>query len=157
MADTKNVFVSHIHEDDDGLVKLKDLLKSNGMTIRDYSIRSDNPNNAHSEDYIKQKILAPRIQQCSTLVVYLTPDTNNSEWVDWEIEYAHKSEKRIVGVYAHGKSGCQIPEALDKYADAVVGWTGNNIINAINGHIDGWQNPDGTPRPPRQIERYSCG
>ena len=157
MADTKNVFVSHIHEDDDGLVKLKDLLKSNGMTIRDYSISSDNPNNAHSEDYIKQEILAPRIQQCSTLLVYLTPDTNNSEYVDWEIEYAHKSEKRIVGVYADGESGCEIPEALDKYADAVVGWTGNNIIDAINGHIDGWQNPDGTDRPPRQIKRYSCG
>ena len=29
MADeTKNVFVSHVHEDDDGLAKLKDLLNS---------------------------------------------------------------------------------------------------------------------------------
>ena len=44
--DTKNVFVSHVHEDDAGLGKLKDLLKANGMTIRDYSISSDNPNNA---------------------------------------------------------------------------------------------------------------
>ena len=44
MADeTKNVFISHIHEDDAGLGKLKDLLKSKGMTIRDYSIHSDNP------------------------------------------------------------------------------------------------------------------
>lgn len=157
MADTKNVFVSHIHEDDDGLIKLKDLLVSNGMKIRDYSISSDNPNNAHSEDYIKQKILDPRIQQCSTLLVYLTPDTNKSEYVDWEIEYAHKSEKRIVGVYADCESGCEIPEALDKYTDAVVGWTGNNIIDAINGHIDGWQNPNGTDCPPLQIKRYSCG
>ena len=39
--DTKNVFVSHIEEDDAGLVKLKDLLEDNGMTIRDYSISSD--------------------------------------------------------------------------------------------------------------------
>ena len=48
--ETKNVFVSHVHEDDDGLGKLKDLLKANGMTIRDYSISSDNPNRAHSEE-----------------------------------------------------------------------------------------------------------
>ena len=36
MADeTKNLFISHIHEDDEGLGKLKNLLKSKGMTTRD--------------------------------------------------------------------------------------------------------------------------
>ena len=43
------------------------------MAIRDYSIRSDNPNNAHSEDYIKYQILAPRIRQSGVLVVYISP------------------------------------------------------------------------------------
>ena len=71
--ETKNIFISHIHEDDEGLGKFKGLLKDNGMTIRDYSINADNPNNAHSEDYIKSQILAPRIQQSSTLVVYISP------------------------------------------------------------------------------------
>ena len=91
MADeTKNIFISHIHEDDEGLGKLKSLLKDNGMTTRDYSINADNPNNAHSEDYIKSDILAPRIRQSSTLAVYISPETKGSQWVDWEIEYAHK-------------------------------------------------------------------
>ena len=76
MADeTKNIFISHIHEDDEGLGKLKSLLKDNGMTTRDYSINADNPNNAHSEDYIKSDILAPRIRQSSTLAVYISPET----------------------------------------------------------------------------------
>ena len=117
----------------------------------------DNPNNAKSVDYIKSEILAPRIQQSSTLVVYISPETKNSEYVDWEIEYAQKNDKRIIGVWAQGENGCEVPEALDKYADAVVGWTGNNIIDAINGKIDGWNNPDGTPCTPRDIKRYSCG
>lgn len=158
MADeTKNIFISHIHEDDKGLGKLKSLLKDNGMTTRDYSINADNPNKAHSEDYIKSDILAPRIRQSSTLAVYISPETKGSQWVDWEIEYAHKQDKRIVGVWAHGEAGCEVPEALNNYADAVVGWTGNRIIDAINGKIDGWENPDGTKREPRSIERYSCG
>ena len=158
MADeTKNIFISHIHEDDKGLGKLKSLLKDNGMTTRDYSINADNPNNAHSEDYIKSDILAPRIRQSSTLAVYISPETKGSQWVDWEIEYAHKQDKRIVGVWAHGEAGCEVPEALKNYADAVVGWTGNRIVDAINGKIDGWENPDGTKREPRSIERYSCG
>ena len=158
MADeTKNVFISHVHEDDAGLGKLKDLLKSKGMTIRDYSIRSDNPNNAKSEDYIKSEILSPRIQQCGTLAVYISPETKDSDYVNWEIEYAHREDKRIVGIWADGESGCGLPEALKKYADAVVGWTGNRIIDAINGKIDGWENLDGSQYPPREIRRYSCG
>ena len=153
---TKNVFISHVHEDDPGLAKLKSLLASKGMTIRDYSISSDNPNNAKSGSYIKSEILAPRIQQCSTVVVYISPETKDSDYVDWEIEYAHKKDKRIVGVWAEGEKGCELPEALDKYADAVVGWTGDRIIDAIEGKIDGSENPDGSQWPNRKIRRYNC-
>lgn len=154
--DTKNVFISHIHEDDEGLGKLKDLLRSHGMTIRDYSITSDNPNNAHSEEYIKYSILAPRIRQSSTLVVYITPDTKDSTYVNWEIEYAVRLGKRIVGVWAYGEKGCEVPDALNDYADAVVGWTGDRIIDAINGKIGEWQNPDGSQNAPRSIVRFDC-
>ena len=157
MADkTKNIFISHIHEDDEGLGKLKSLLKDNGMTVRDYSINADNPNNAHSEKYIKSQILAPRILQSSTLVVYISPETKDSEYVNWEIEYAQKQDKRIVGVWAHGENECEVPEALQNYADAVVGWTGNRIIDAINGKINNWEHADGTQRATQDIKRYSC-
>jgi len=157
MADEmKNIFISHIHEDDEGLGKLKDLLKNNGMTIRDYSINADNPNNAHSEEYIKSEILTPRIQQSGALVVYISPETKDSDYVNWEIEYAHKQNKRIVGIWAYGEKGCEVPKALDDYADAVVGWKGSSIVDAIKGKINSWNNPDGTPSTPRDIERYSC-
>lgn len=158
MAEEKrNVFISHVHEDDDGLAKLKSLLNDNGMVISDYSISSDNPNNAHSEEYIKSQILAPRIQQSSVVVVYISPETKDSEYVNWEIEYAQKLDnKRIIGVWAQGENGCEVPDALKDYGDAVVGWTGNRIIDAINGKIDDWENPDGTPPTPRQITRYGC-
>ena len=39
----KNVFISHIHEDDEGLTKVKDLVANQGMQIRDSSITSDKP------------------------------------------------------------------------------------------------------------------
>lgn len=148
--------MSHIHEDDPGLAKLKSLLGTNGMTIHDFSINSANPNNAESDAYIKSQILAPRIRQCSTVVVYVSPETKDSAYVDWEIRCAQRYDKRIVGVWADGEAGCELPEALQAYADAVVGWTGNRIIDAINGQIDGWQNPDGSKVSKRDIERYSC-
>lgn len=119
--DKKNVFISHIHEDDAGLTKLKDLLKKNGMDIRDASINSSSPNDAKSPEYIKSGILAPQINWASTLIVYLTPETKNSKWVSWEIEYAQKQGKRIIGVWAHGHNECEIPDALNDYAHAIVG------------------------------------
>ena len=153
---TRNVFISHIHEDDDGLRKLKDLLVSNGMKARDYSIKADNPNNAHSERYIKYSILGPRIRQAGTLVVYISPGTKNSPWVNWEIEHAQQHDKRIVGVWEHGKSGCEVPDSLTKYADAVVGWRGNRIVDAIEDRLNDWEGPDGTRRPMQTIPRYTC-
>ncbi len=153
---TKNVFISHVHEDDDGLGKLKQLLDKNGLTIRDYSINSDNPNKAKSEDYIKSEILAPRIQNCGTMIVYISGQTKESHYVNWEIEYAQKEGKRIVGVWALGEKGCEVPEALADYADAVVGWNGDNIIDAITGKINGWTLPDGSSCEKRDIKRYSC-
>ena len=156
MSQTRNVFISHIHEDDAGLAKLKGLLESKGMTVRDYSINADNPNNAHSENYIKSQILAPRIRQCSTLLVYVSPETKDSVYVDWEIEYAAREDKTIVGVWAHGAAECEVPEALADYADAVVGWRGDRIIDAIDGKIQGWEGPSGGSVASRPIARHSC-
>jgi hypothetical protein len=153
----KNVFISHIHEDDEGLAKLRTLLAGKGLAIRDASIRSDNPNNAHSEQYIKSEILAPRIKWAGTLLVYVTPETKNSDYVNWEIEYARRLGKRIVGVWGHGATRGDLPEALDKYADTVVGWNGDRIIDAIGGRLDDqWEAPTGGPPASRPIARHRC-
>ena len=153
---TRNIFISHVHEDDDGLGKLKELLGNKGFDIRDGSINAEKPNNASDPNYIKSEILAPRIQWAGAMIVYISPQTRNSEWVDWEIEYAQKIGKRVVGVWAHGAAECDVPEALDKYADAVVGWNGDRIIDAINGKVNDWQTSTGEMRAERPIRRYSC-
>jgi len=156
-SEKRNVFVSHIHKDDAGLDGFTNLLKQNGMDVRNYSITSDKENNAKDPDYIKYQILAPRIDACSTLVVYLTPDTKKSEWVNWEIDYAFKKDKTIVGVWERGSLGCDIPESLKNYYDAIVGWNSENIISAINGEYLGASNADGTPMNQQTpIKRHPC-
>jgi hypothetical protein len=155
--DTFNVFISHVHEDDAGLQKLKDLLAGKDLQIRDASIHAGKENAAKSPDYIKSEILAPQINGAGVFLAYITPKTKGSAWVDWEIEYAAKQGKRIVGVWAHGDRGCEAPDALKTYADAVVGWNGDRIIDAINGKINDWENPDGSEPVLRPIKRYSCG
>ncbi len=157
MPKTKNVFVSHIHSDDAGLPDLMNMLKKNGMKARNYSITSDNKNNAKSPDYIKHTILGPRIKACSVLVVYITPETKASNWVNWEIESAYKQGKTIVGVWNWGSKGCEVPEALEEFHNAIVGWNGNNIVDAINENLKGRHSPDGVPvTTPIPITRHPC-
>jgi len=153
----KNILISHIHEDDEGLTPLKDLLKEGGMKARDYSIRSDNPNNAKFPDYIKTEILRPRIEWAGCLVVYISPETKDSDFVEWEIEEAARQGKRIVGVWERGAGGCEMPEALDQYGDACVGWISGKIVDAISGNRNDFEGPDGTPSPERAIKRHPCG
>ena len=134
MADEiRNIFISHIHEDDEGIPRLKALLAQHGMVCRNGSITTGKFNSASNEDYIKYQTLAPRIKWASVLAVYISPETKDSDWVNWEIEYAHKQGKRIVRIWEWGQKDCEPPEALKRYGDAIVGWNGESIIDAING------------------------
>ena len=154
--DTRNVFISHIHENDEGLIGLKDLTARHGLNCRDASITKGKFNEAQNEEYIKYQILAPRINWSSVLVVYISPEAKNSDFVNWEIEYAHRQGKRIVGVWERGAKDCEMPDALDRYADAVVGWNGESIVDAINSDSNDWYQPNGSQHDYREIKRYSC-
>ncbi len=154
--DIRNVFISHVHEDDEGLLRLKDLVARHGMICRDGSITTGKFNRASNEEYIKYGILKPRIEWASVLVVYISPETKDSDWVNWEIECAHREGKRIVGVWEWGAKGCEIPEALKQYHDAIVGWNGESIIDAIKGTSHKSYTQDGLELGYRSIPRHSC-
>jgi MTH538 TIR-like domain (DUF1863) len=151
-----NIFIPHIHEDDGQIEAMKSLLRERGFEVRDSSIDSSNPNNATNISYIRREILAPAIDWSSVVVVLISPETRNSEHVDWEIRYAQEHEKRIVGVYTYGSAECDMPEALQDYAEAVVGWNGDRIVSAICGGINDWETPDGDRVPERSIPRIRC-
>ena len=152
----KNVFISHVHEDDGGLADLKELIAKGGLSVRDSSINSSKPNQAKDPDYIKSQVLAPQIQWASTVLVYVTPQTKESAWVDWEIKYAEKLGKRIVGIYARGANECDVPDALEKYADDVRGWQSEGVVDAIKGKTNEWHLLSGELRGPRPIKRFGC-
>jgi MTH538 TIR-like domain (DUF1863) len=156
MSDIKNVFISHIHEDDQLVADMKSLLAERGSTLRNASITKDRPNHARDEDYIKSSILAPGIEWAGTLVVIISPQTRDHWWVDWEIEYAKRLGRRIVGVWAHGDAECDVPDALKRYGDAVVGWQADRIHDAICGRINDWETSSGERVPAREIAHHNC-
>jgi hypothetical protein len=154
--DIKSVFISHVHEDDNLLQGLKDLLEKNGYAIRDGSIDSSKPNEAQSPDYIMSGILAPRIRWAGTMIVLVSPKTKDSEWVEREIEYAKRLGKRIVGVWAQGAQDADVPKSLDAYADAMVGWQADRVMDAVTGKLNNWYSSDGQERTARAIQHHGC-
>lgn len=155
-SDERCVFVSHIHEDDSRLKPLKDLIAKEGITCRDYSINSDKPNRAKAPEYIKSQILAPRIKRCSTMIVLISPETKNSDYVDWEIRYAMNNGIRVVGVWDYDASGCDMPQALVDFNSAVVGWRSERIVDALNGKFDGMELPNGRDMPSLPMYHHNC-
>ncbi len=156
MSRTKNVFISHVSEDDSVVGDLKSLLKNRGYILKDSSIVKSKPNQAKSDEYIKSGILAPRIKWAGSMIVLVSPDTHHSKWVNWEIEHAQKSNTRIIGVWANGAKEADLPKNLELYADAMVGWNAKSVVGAINGRINNWSDSDGKLLDRRNIPLYSC-
>lgn len=152
----KKIFVSHIHEDDAEVGNLVKLLADHGHWVTDSSVTNDEPNRAKDKDYIRYQVLAPRIDEADVLTVLVSPGMRDSEHVDWEIEYAQKQEKRIVGVWAQNGSEEDLPDALKDYADAVVGWQAERIYEAIDGDINNWETSKGELRNTQDINRHNC-
>lgn len=150
-----NLFVSHYGGDEDKIEPLKELLRNKGYVIRDDSVKESEPNNASAPDYIKSQILGPRIKWAGCIVVLIGPKTASREWVDWEINYAEKQGKRIIGVFLQGAKDSDVPEALESYGSALVGWNSNKIADAIEGE-NIWVKADGTNRPENYTSRVTC-
>ena len=148
-----NVFVSHYHEDEESIKRMKDLL-GDDYSIRNYSVTSDKYNNATNKEYI-QSLLRPLINQASTFICLIGPNTHDSEWVNWEVEQALKQGKRIIGVYLWGAKDSDVPPALEDAADAMVGWNHDTILDAINGN-NIFTNADGSVRPNVGGSRVTC-
>lgn len=159
MDKTKNVFISHHSKDEENIGKLKSLLSKQGYQIKNSSIDSSKPNKAKSENYIR-RLLRMRIHWAGTFICLIGSNTHNRDWVNWEIEQAHKKNKKIVGIYIRGETGADIPENLNKYGDSLVTWQTDKIVDAIEGNLKGeenWCDTDGNPREPvHEISHSNC-
>lgn len=148
----RHVFISHHSSDDQAVTDLTDLLSRAGYDIRNSSVRLKPANQARMDrglikDETIRRILRMKISWAGTVVVLIGKDTHTRPWVNWEIEQANRQGKRIVGIYLHGGTEADRPEALERHASATVAWNTDSILAAIDGRDNAFQNPDGSPRP----------
>lgn len=162
MADKiKNVFVSHHHKDDASVDGLSRMMADKGYKFRNSSIRvkpenQERLNQKMVSDNTIKRLLRMKMRWASQVIVVIGKETHKRDWVNWEIETAHRLGKPILGVYENGlKDKVEIPENLAKYGASIVGWRADSVIDALEGKIN-FQYPDGTPFPKSQGGNVTC-
>lgn len=152
MVSRRHVFISHHHADDKLVSNMTSMLARSGYEIRNSSIRAkpanrERLNKGLVSDNAIRRLLRMKMSWASTVIVIVGKETHNRPWVDWEIRKAKQLGKRIVGVYERGGTENDIPEALESYADAIVNWSSESIVSAVEGESVFLQ-PSGQPREP---------
>ncbi|MEC4726832.1 TIR domain-containing protein [Shewanella sp. D64] len=162
MAKTiKNVFISHHHKDDSSVDGLTKLVSKKDYVFRNSSIRVKPENEARIKakqlsDRTIARLLRMKMRWASQVIVVIGKETHSRDWVNWEIKTAHQLGIPIIGVFEDGLKGqVDIPENLEKYASAVVGWRADSVVGALDGESN-FQKPDGTAWPKNEGGHFTC-
>ena len=118
----RNVFISFAYEDIDVVNLLRGQAKNDQSSIEfnDWSVSE--PFDSERAPYLKQKI-GERISQSSLTVVFLSENTPNSHWVEWEIEESIRRGKSVIAVFAGSREPKTFPKAIAKYGIKYVPWS----------------------------------
>lgn len=139
----RNVFLSYQMTRMEPAISIIERLEEEG-----YNVYWIPPENHPSSDKALKSELIRMMRRCSVVVVLVSPGAYTRDWMSWEVKWAAKLRKRIVGVYEHGKSDAGIPQFVKDNADALVRNNVSTIIQAIEGDdIWDWGEPREAPIP----------
>ena len=159
MAEKHNVFISHYSEDEPHLDRLRDRLHTMGCEVRNSSIEKKNYRKNKVEDATIAAEIRSHINWAGTFIVMIGEHTHERPWVNYEIRYAARQGKTIVGIYEYGcKDNVELPEAYKRYGGSPLGWNSlEKLDDIIKGHIPAPEAPDCTPAAPiYNIIRIKC-
>ena len=155
-----NVFISHYGKDDDKVQRLKERFGEKGYSIRNYSVDSTKHKDGRTPSKeVIERYLRRQISWSGSLICLIGPKTHTRDWVNYEIEEAHRQGKKIVGIYTYGNNdNAELPAAFKKYGGATIGWNSlDKLVDIINGKEVPMENPEGGQRAPLyQMATINC-
>jgi hypothetical protein len=126
----RSVFIAFASDDLDEINLLRGQAK-NEQTDLEFIDRSlKDPFDSERAEYIKRGI-RERIKQASVTIVYLTDNSADSKWVDWEIRESARLGKGVVGMYRGDKPPQRLPNAAKELGIKVVPWNHEHLSDAI--------------------------
>jgi len=127
----RHVFISFAMEDlnDVNLFRGQAKNDNSGLAFNDFSLRESF--DSKNADYIRSGI-RERIRQSSATVVYVSEQTANSKWVDWEIRESIKLGKQVFCVHKGDAPPKTLPSAVKELKLKVVPWNHDAIMKELN-------------------------
>jgi hypothetical protein len=127
---SRNVFISFAYEDADEVNLLRGQAKDEktDLEFKDYSVKE--AFDSKDADYIKRQI-REKMDKTSVTIVYLSPHSAKSPWVNWEIEESLKRGKGVIGVYKGDTPPAALPKAFSDNNCEAVKWSHENLKKAI--------------------------
>ena len=126
----RNVFISFSSKDvnEVHLLRGQALNKNSNINFNDRSLKD--PINSENEEYIKRRI-RERIRYSSVTIVYVSDNTADSEWVDWEIQESLAMGKGVVAMHKGDNPPKRLPKAITDNNIRVVPWNQQQLTEAI--------------------------
>lgn len=118
----RNVFISFATEDMAEVNLLRAHVKNENSDIEfnDHSVRE--PYDSDRAEYIKLKI-GERIGRSSITLVYVSKNTAQSQWVEWEIQRSIELGKKVVAFHTGDSFKGKNPTWLDLHNIKLVPWS----------------------------------
>jgi hypothetical protein len=155
-SEVNSVFICHGSSDKKGLGELVALIEAAGISVVLHQVESSSTLGKQAIADLKSKIYQAKIANTLAIVIYIDASIFDNDLVDWAIRQAAKLNKRVVGIWARTVDRCDRPQAINDYADAVLGWNGTSPVDGVLGKFDGCECPDGNVCEKQRIKRHDC-
>lgn len=126
----RNVFISFAGEDLDEVNLLRGQAKNDNTDLEFIDRSVKEPFDSRNKEYI-QRGIRERIKQSSVLLCYVTNNTAQSKWVDWEIREAKALGKGIIAMYKGDSPPKNLPPAIKELKIKLVPWKHDKLSQAI--------------------------
>lgn len=125
-----NVFLSFASEDLSEVNLLRGQAKNENSDIafNDWSLKK--PFDNKDAEYI-QRGIRERIRQSSVTLVYVSENTAQSRWVNWEIRESIALGKGVIAMYKGDAPPVKLPPAIAEHKIRLVPWNQRELAKAI--------------------------
>jgi hypothetical protein len=123
---TYQVFISHAwHRSDDYHRIVQFLDETRNFRWINLSVPEHDPMSGSDLAYEVRNQMRP----ADVFVIIAGMYVAHSGWIDFELSFARRIGRPIVGVWRRGSQ--RLPQAIQRAAEDVVGWNGASIVRAI--------------------------
>lgn len=127
---TYSLFICHDWQYSDEYYRISELLDgAPSFRLRNLSVPEHDPLDT---DDMLQKNLRDQIRRADVMLVLAGMYAARSDWMEWEMAFARRINKSIIGVRSWGN--VQLPVIVQQNTHEIICWNTDSIVAVIRGY-----------------------